>query len=45
MINDWPEINIEKYEESPETFDTLRDLYGENGIGNIDLFVGGMYEK
>ena len=41
MINNWSEINVEKYKENPETFHILRDLYGENGLGNIDVFVGG----
>ena len=44
MINDWSEINVQKYKESPEIFHTLRDMYGENGLGNIDLFVGGLSE-
>ena len=42
MINNWSEINIEKYKENPEIFHTLRDLYGEHGLTNIDLFIGGM---
>ena len=42
MINDWSEINVEKYKENPELFHTLRDLYGEKGLPNIDLFIGGM---
>ena len=44
MVNSWSEINVEKYRETPEVFHTLRELYGEHGIGNIDLFVGGMLE-
>ena len=44
MINNWSEINHEKYKEHPDLFHTLRDLYGENGLTNIDLFIGGMLE-
>ena len=41
MINSWSEINVEMYKENPEPFHTLRDLYGEHGLTNIDLFIGG----
>ena len=44
MINNWSEINHEKYKEHPDLFHTLRELYGENGLTNIDLFIGGMLE-
>ena len=44
MINSWSEINVEMYKENPEPFHTLRDLYGEHGLTNIDLFIGGTYE-
>ena len=44
MISNWTDINVEKYKESPELFHALSDLYGEDGLGNIDLFIGGTYE-
>ena len=45
MINNWSEINVEMYKENPEPFHTLRDLYGEHGLTNIDLFIGGMLKS
>ena len=41
MISNWSHINTEKYNETPELFETLRALYGENGLLNIDLYIGG----
>ena len=45
MISNWSHINTEKYNETPELFETLRTLYGENGLLNIDLYIGGMWGK
>ena len=45
MISNWSHINTEKYNETPELFETLRALYGENGLLNIDLYIGGMWGK
>ena len=41
MISNWSHINMEKYKETPELFEALRELYGENGLTNIDLYIGG----
>merc|ERR1719232_1098784 len=42
-VKSWPEINQQLYQEAPEVFDKLEDLYGD--LDNVDLYVGGMLES
>eukprot|EP00093_Oithona_nana_P006459 06459.XXX_386344_372891_1 [CDS] Oithona nana genome sequencing. len=39
----WQDINPQLYEEHPDLFDKLKDLYGS--LDNVDLYVGGMLES
>ena len=43
VIESWSDINKELYNDKPEMFDDLRQLY-KGSLDGIDLYVGGMLE-
>ena len=45
MISNWSDINVHKFKENPELFSSLKKLYGEDGLTNIDLYIGGKSVK
>ena len=44
-VANWSDINPALYREEPELFHRLEQVYGDYGMNNIDLYIGGMLES
>jgi len=44
-VSNWSDINPKLYQEDKELFDKLEEIYGDYGMSNIDLYIGGMLES
>ena len=44
-VNNWSDINPTLYTQDRELFDKLEHVYGDHGMSNIDLYIGGMLES
>jgi len=44
-VANWSDINPKLYQEDKELFDKLEEIYGDYGMSNIDLYIGGMLES
>ena len=44
-VANWSDINPALYSEQPDLFHRLEEVYGDYGMNNIDLYIGGMLES
>jgi dual oxidase len=44
-VSNWSDINPKLYQEDKKLFDKLEEIYGDYGMSNIDLYIGGMLES